>query len=288
MSDKLAGGIRAGSTSVSIDVLLRDTAGAEVTGKVHTDATAYYWRQGGSPTAITTATLAAINSAWSSGGFKEADATNMPGSYRLDVPDAAFASGADWVEINVKVSGAMVHKERFALTTDAAQTGDAYATAVSIKAKTDNLPTDPADASDIAAALATLAGYVDTEVAAIKAKTDQLVFTVAGLLDVNPLALNGSTAAAAALSRAAQATVLGTVGSGSSTTSIVTSSLDPAAAATDQFKGRVLIFDRSTATIALRGQGAPLSGSSAGGVLSIASANALSVAPSAGDTFSIT
>jgi len=45
-----------------------------------------------------------------------------------------------------------------------------------IKAKTDNLPTDPADASDIAvvvtasataANLATLAGYVDTEVAAI-------------------------------------------------------------------------------------------------------------------------
>ncbi len=50
-----------------------------------------------------------------------------------------------------------------------------------IKAKTDNLPSDPADASDIAASfstvngtLATLAGYVDTEVAAIKAKTDNL------------------------------------------------------------------------------------------------------------------
>lgn len=43
-----------------------------------------------------------------------------------------------------------------------------------IKAKTDNLPSDPADASDIAAAfstvngtLATIAGYIDTEVAAI-------------------------------------------------------------------------------------------------------------------------
>lgn len=50
-----------------------------------------------------------------------------------------------------------------------------------IKAKTDNLPTDPADASDIAAAfstvngtLATIASYIDTEVAAIKAKTDNL------------------------------------------------------------------------------------------------------------------
>ncbi len=50
-----------------------------------------------------------------------------------------------------------------------------------IKAKTDNLPTDPADASDIAASfstvnstLGTIAGYIDTEVAAIKAKTDNL------------------------------------------------------------------------------------------------------------------
>lgn len=54
-----------------------------------------------------------------------------------------------------------------------------------IKAKTDNLPADPADDSDIDTQLATIAGYldtemaatlaaVDTEVAAIKAKTDNL------------------------------------------------------------------------------------------------------------------
>lgn len=50
-----------------------------------------------------------------------------------------------------------------------------------IKAKTDNLPSDPADASDIAASfssiastLATIASYIDMEVAAIKAKTDNL------------------------------------------------------------------------------------------------------------------
>lgn len=50
-----------------------------------------------------------------------------------------------------------------------------------IKAKTDNLPTDPADASDIAAAFAVTNGkidvvddFLDTEIAAIKAKTDNL------------------------------------------------------------------------------------------------------------------
>jgi hypothetical protein len=50
-----------------------------------------------------------------------------------------------------------------------------------IKAKTDNLPADPADASDIAAAFAVTNGkidvvddFLDTEIAAIKAKTDNL------------------------------------------------------------------------------------------------------------------
>ena len=50
-----------------------------------------------------------------------------------------------------------------------------------IKAKTDNLPSDPADASDIAAAfsgvntkLDTIDDFLDTEIAAIKAKTDNL------------------------------------------------------------------------------------------------------------------
>lgn len=43
-----------------------------------------------------------------------------------------------------------------------------------VKAKTDNLPSDPADESSIQATLATIAAYIDTEVAAIKAKTDNL------------------------------------------------------------------------------------------------------------------
>lgn len=43
-----------------------------------------------------------------------------------------------------------------------------------IKTKTDNLPTDPADDSDIDAQLATIAGYLDTEVAAVLADTNEL------------------------------------------------------------------------------------------------------------------
>lgn len=61
-----------------------------------------------------------------------------------------------------------------------------------IKAKTDNLPADPADASDIASSfttvnskLDTIDDFLDTEIAAIKAKTDSLTFTVAGQVDAN-------------------------------------------------------------------------------------------------------
>lgn len=61
-----------------------------------------------------------------------------------------------------------------------------------IKAKTDNLPTDPADASDIAAAFSTVNGkldtiddFLDTEVAAIKAKTDNLPSDPADASDIS-------------------------------------------------------------------------------------------------------
>ena len=72
-----------------------------------------------------------------------------------------------------------------ALATDAVseiQSGLALqSTVLGVKTKTDNLPNDPADASDIAASfavvngsLAIIAGYIDTEIVAIKAKTDNL------------------------------------------------------------------------------------------------------------------
>ena len=48
---------------------------------------------------IALATLAAVTSAWSSGGFIQIDATNMPGWYRFDIPNAALATGKRQVVI---------------------------------------------------------------------------------------------------------------------------------------------------------------------------------------------
>jgi hypothetical protein len=84
--------------------------------------------------------------------------------------------------------------------------------------------------------------------------------------------------------RSVNAIVLGTVGSGSTTTNIVTSSLDPATAVTDQLKGRIVLFDKDTTTSALRGQGSNITGSTAGGELAVTQ---LTTAPVSGDTFSV-
>jgi hypothetical protein len=63
--------------------------------------TAYYARTQGSAVAITLATQT-VTGAFSSGGFVEVDATNMPGIYRFDPPDAAFATGVDKAVILLK------------------------------------------------------------------------------------------------------------------------------------------------------------------------------------------
>lgn len=90
--------ILAGATSVSVPVFVQDsskTDGSGLTGLVYNSSglTAYYALPRAAAVAITLATLAAVTSSYSSGGFKEIDATNMPGWYRLDVPNAALASG---------------------------------------------------------------------------------------------------------------------------------------------------------------------------------------------------
>src|SRR5690348_11990711 len=98
MSDNLQSGVKAGATSVSLSFTLTSlTDGSDVTGKLAADVTLSYLRQGSARVAVTPSDLAAITSVFAAGGVKEMDATNMPGAYRIDWPDAAFASGADYV-----------------------------------------------------------------------------------------------------------------------------------------------------------------------------------------------
>lgn len=101
-----------GSTSRMIDVFIMDstsTTGAGLTGLVFNSAglTAYYHRENGSASvAITLATMTV--GTWATGGFKEIDATNMPGWYQLGLPDTALAFGANYVGVHLRGATNMV------------------------------------------------------------------------------------------------------------------------------------------------------------------------------------
>jgi hypothetical protein len=86
----------------------------------------------------------------------------------------------------------------------------------------------------------------------------------------------------------AEGTVLsGTVEStGTTTTNIVIKTIDPALTATDQVKGRVILFKTDTTTAALRGQGAPIDGNTTTAI-TLAAGDALTTAPAEDDAFVI-
>jgi hypothetical protein len=174
MADRYFGGIKAGSTGVSIHILIRRKSdNAEVTGLTFSTAgnVASFCRQGGTPTAITLVTQT-MGAAWTSGGFVEADPATMPGLYRLDLPDAALAAGSDFVTLAFLSTNNYAFMERVALSSDVIQSGDSFARLgaptgaslaadiAAVQAKTTNLPPDPADASDIVTALATVPAAV--------------------------------------------------------------------------------------------------------------------------------
>lgn len=127
----------------------------------------------------------------------------------------------------------------------------------------------------------------NTSVAAIKVQTDKMTFTVANQMDSNVLSINGDATSAANLAKTTKVIGRGTVSGSPSTTSIPTSAMTPAGAAADQFKGRIITFDASTTTTALRGQATDITASSNAAAPTF-TVTALTTAPSSGDTFSIT
>lgn len=98
------------------------------------------------------------------------------------------AAGAEWMDLLLVIRTSTRQVDDLATST-ALATAQTDVTAV--KAKTDNLPSDPADASDIATSFAgvntkldTIDDLLDTEVAAIKAKTDNLPADPADASDI--------------------------------------------------------------------------------------------------------
>lgn len=104
-----------GATNYSVELtIVDDTDGTPETGVVYNTAGIDLWyrREGAAKTSITEATLAALTTAHSDGGFLHIG----DGVYRLDLPDAAVATGADFVSVGGTATGMIVVGGRVVLT----------------------------------------------------------------------------------------------------------------------------------------------------------------------------
>ena len=100
--------IKKGTTSKRMAIFIADsssTTGAGLTGLAYNSGslTWYYWREDTGNSGGVSVTLAtATRGTFTSGGFKEIDATNLPGWYEIGIPDAVLASGAYWAIMELK------------------------------------------------------------------------------------------------------------------------------------------------------------------------------------------
>ena len=99
--------VKKASTDITTYVKLIDsTAGTPETGLTVTDLDLTYLRRGAAPAAkVDVTALAATDSVHADNKAIEVDGTNMPGLYRVDWPDAAFATGVNSVILCVNATG---------------------------------------------------------------------------------------------------------------------------------------------------------------------------------------
>jgi len=100
--------VKAGSTSRIEHIFILDSASTTGSGKTlltNSSVTAYYFRPGNTTATSISLTGTGSLGTFTSGLFKEVDATNMPGLYELDIPDAVFAAGANHAVVMVKGTG---------------------------------------------------------------------------------------------------------------------------------------------------------------------------------------
>lgn len=105
--------IQAGSTSQSVEILALDMDGVPATGLTATSPglALYYHRPGSAAVAITPVALSTVTDPWTAGGIIH----RGQGVYRLDLPDAALATGAIRVTVSGLATGYVFRPETYAL-----------------------------------------------------------------------------------------------------------------------------------------------------------------------------
>lgn len=198
-----------GKTSQILQVFIQDsssTIGAGLTGLVFNSGslTAYFHRD--TDTTATAITLVTMTiGTFTSSGFKEIDATNMPGWYQFCPPNTVFASGAESVGLHLKGAANMaplaIEIQLTGVDVDSAAT---FMTGVNGVAPPTNWNLTSIDGNgrlDIIKIAGTTQAAADlgTLVPAIKAKTDPLTYTVANQVDSNVITKTGFSLSAAGI-----------------------------------------------------------------------------------------
>lgn len=101
-----------GATNRSVIIFIQNStssSGAGLTGLVYNTSglSCYYARPGSASVQISLVTQTVIG-AHTDGGFVEIDSVNLPGMYRLDLPDALFVTGVDSVAVMLSGAANMV------------------------------------------------------------------------------------------------------------------------------------------------------------------------------------
>jgi hypothetical protein len=119
--------IIAGKTDVSISIYARALSGAPLTGKVAADFALTY-RRAGANVPLSLSNLASVDAAHTDGGLYEVG----NGEYRLDLPDAACATGDNQVSVTGTVDGGVLLG--YPIQLDAERTpGGSYTQTVTVK-----------------------------------------------------------------------------------------------------------------------------------------------------------
>src|ERR1035438_2329247 len=103
--------ITAGATSQRMVVFVQSgtsTVGAGLTAMTYASAgLSWYWYSPNSGTSSAVTLATGTVGTWASGGFKEIDATNMPGFYEIGVPNVCLAS-SPWTVMSIQGFAGMV------------------------------------------------------------------------------------------------------------------------------------------------------------------------------------
>lgn len=147
--------VTVGATSQMVDIFVSDSSsstGAGLPSLTHSSGQTCYYHRDTANAAVQIPLIAGTLGTWTNSttnyGWIAVDNTNMPGAYQISLPNAAIASGASSVLVMCKGATNMAPAVlRVILQADAPSSIGA------IKAKTDNLPSDPADQSAVEAAI---------------------------------------------------------------------------------------------------------------------------------------